>query len=104
MPKLRKAGKNVVTSRNADTQFENITLLSAANAGTVYVAETFSETMTKNTRGATDGIATDAHADHPYNVVAESAGTACVSHDHRNVVRKITASGAVSIIGREPQL
>lgn len=85
-------------------------------AGNVYVADAGNNQIRKinpagevstfagsGARGATDGIGNASSFNTPSGVCVDAAGNVYVSDENNNLIRKITAAGAVSTIASKPK-
>jgi len=85
-------------------------------SGNVYVADTYNDTIRKITSagvvsaiaggtglyGSTDGTGTAARFTTPFGVAVDGSGNVYVADNTNNLIRKITASGAVTTLGGIP--
>jgi sugar lactone lactonase YvrE len=96
----------------AAAEFKSPYSVATDNAGNVYVADTYNNTIRKITsagvvstlagayarQGSVDGIAAAARFNAPYGVATDSAGSVYVADTINHTIRKITAAGVVSTL------
>ena len=87
-------------------------------AGTIYVADTFNDTIRAITpagavttfagspglAGSTDATGSSARFDHPYGIAVDAAGNLYVADTGNSTIRKITPAGAVTTLAGSPGL
>ena len=87
-------------------------------AGTIYVADTFNDTIRAITpagavttfagspglAGSTDATGSAARFDHPYGIAVDAAGNLYVADTGNSTIRKITPAGAVTTLAGSPGL
>jgi hypothetical protein len=97
-------------------RFSNPSGIAVDSAGTVYVADTYNNTIRKVTSGgmvttlagssgqsgSADGTGSAARFSYPSGVAVDSAGTVYVADTYNNTIRKVTSGGVVTTLAGSP--
>ncbi len=100
----------------SDARFNGPNAVAVDQAGAIYVADSLNHTIRKLTTdgmvstlagqagssGTTNGIGSAARFNGPYGVAVDATGVVYVADTTNSVIRRISASGAVSVVAGQP--